>query len=324
MDIPKVVATRRLPERARALLAGAVTYVENAEDAPMDPARLAEEARDASGLVTVLADRIDAPFLAAAPALRVVANVAAGHDNIDSAAARARGVVVTNTPDALTETTADLTWALLLAVARRVVEGDRDVRAGRFRGWELLGWLGHDVHGKTLGIVGFGRIGQAVARRAVGFGMRVLYHDPQRVAPEVERALHAEPAPLDRLFAEAHVVTLHTPLTPASRHLVDAATLARMRPDAVLVNVARGPVVDETALVEALRAGRLAGAGFDVYEHEPALTPGLAALANVVLLPHVGSATVETRETMAVLAAESVLDVLAGRAPRFQVVSGAR
>lgn len=316
---PKVLVTRPLPGGAAAALAGVADVVARDEDAPLAPERLRALAADCAGIVAVLGDRVDAALLAAAPGLRVVANVAVGYDNVDLAAARARGVVVTNTPDVLTETTADLTWALLLAVARRVVEGDADVRRGAFHGWRLNGWLGWDVHGRTLGVVGFGRIGQAVARRAAGFGMRVLYCDPKAAPETLEAQLGAERAEFGELVAAADFVTLHTPLTAATRHLVDAAALARMRPHAILVNVARGPVVDEAALVAALRAGRIGGAGLDVYEDEPALAPGLADLPNVVLLPHVGSATHETRARMARMAVDNVCAVLQGREPPNRV-----
>lgn len=310
---PKVLVTRPLPGDAAARLAEVADVVARDADTPLTQDELRALAADCAGLVAVLGDRVDAALLAAAPLLRVVANVAVGYDNVDLAAARERGVVVTNTPDVLTETTADLTWALLLAVARRVVEGDGDVRRGAFCGWRLNGWLGWDVHGRTLGVVGFGRIGRAVARRAAGFGMRVLYSDPQPAPEEVEAQLGAERATFEELLAAADFVTLHAPLTPATRHLVDATALARMRPHAILVNVARGPIVDEAALVTALREGRIGGAGLDVYEHEPALAPGLAALPNTVLLPHVGSATHDTRARMARTAVENVCAVLAGR-----------
>ena len=316
---PKVIVTRPLPGDAGERLAERADVVGHDVDAPLPYERLRALVPDAAGVVSVLSDRIDAPLLAAAPALRVVANVAVGYDNVDLAAARRAGVVVTNTPDVLTETTADLTWALLLAAARRVVEADRDLRRGAFRTWELGGWLGWDVHGKTLGVVGFGRIGRAVARRAAGFGMRVLYSDPTPAADEVEALLGAEYVPLARLLAESHFVAVHAPLTPATRHLIDAAALAAMRPDAVLVNVARGPIVDEAALVAALRDRRIAAAGLDVYEDEPALAPGLADLPNTVLLPHVGSATHETRARMARMAVDNVLAVLAGETPPNRV-----
>jgi glyoxylate reductase len=263
-------------------------------------------------LLCLLTDRIDARVLEAADRLRIVANMAAGTDNVDLAAAGRLGVAVTNTPDVLSEATADMAFALLLAVARRLVEGDRWVRAGRFQGWSPDLLLGLDVHGRTLGIVGSGRIGRAMARRAEGFGMRVLARG-RREGP-----------PLEELLERADFVSLHVPLTAETRHLIGARELRRMQPHAVLVNTARGPVVDEAALVRALREGWIAGAGLDVYEREPALEPGLAELEYVVLAPHVGSATHGTRARMAEIAADNVIACLAGRALPSPVIPGRR
>ncbi len=236
-------------------------------------------------------------------------------DNIDVEAATERKVLVTNTPEVLTEATADLAWALLLAVARRIVEADQDLRREGFPGWTFIPkHLGVDVHGKTLGIVGFGRIGQAVARRAQGFGMRVLYFARSR-KPEAERALGAQFAPLEKLLQESDFVVLCVPLTPETRHLLSARELSLMKKEAILVNVARGPVVDEEALVRALRERRILGAGLDVFEREPEVHPGLLALRNVVLTPHIGSATWATRRKMASLAVENVLAALQGKRP---------
>ena len=253
----------------------------------------------------MLSDRIDAAFLDACPRLRVVANYAVGFDNIDLKAASARGVMVTNTPDVLTRATAELTWALILACARRVPEGDRLTRAGKFRGWDPLLLLGRELGGRTLGIVGAGRIGRAVARIGEGVGMRV------RVATRSTR-----PSAFRKFLAEADVVSLHVPLTPATRHLIARDALACMKPTAILVNTSRGPVVDEGALVEALRRRRIAAAGLDVYEREPRLARGLSCLPNVVLLPHLGSATRAARAAMAFRAARNVVDALAGRRPK--------
>jgi glyoxylate reductase len=263
--------------------------------------------------VTLLSDPITASVLGACPLLRVVANYAVGYDNVDLAAAAERGLVVTNTPDVLTEATADTTWALILASARRVVEGDRMMRAGAFRGWgpDLL--LGTDLRGKFLGIVGMGRIGRAVARRAPAFGMRVAYCDSKRLPESSEAALCARFLPLEELLRRSDVVSLHCPLNASTHHLLDSARLAMLKPTAVLVNTARGPAVDEAALVESLRSGRLAAAGLDVYEREPTISPGLAELPNAVLLPHLGSAGRETREAMARIAVENVREVLCGR-----------
>ena len=252
-------------------------------------------------LLCLLTDRIDAELLACAPRLRIVANMAVGTDNVDLAAARARGVAVTNTPDVLTDATADLAWALLLASTRRLAWGDRYVRGGGFTGWQPELGIGADVTGRTLGIVGNGRIGRAVAERARGFRMEVL-----------TRA-RSGGTPLDELLARSDFVSLHVPLTPETRHLIGARELGLMKRTAVLVNTARGPVVDEAELVRALRLGRIAGAGLDVLEREPALAPGLADLPNVVLAPHVGSATIATRARMAEVAAQNIVAALSGR-----------
>ena len=253
-------------------------------------------------LLCLLTDRIDDALLAAAPRLRIVANMAVGTDNVDLAAARARNVAVSNTPDVLTDATADLTWALLLATARRLAWGDRYVRGGGFTGWHPELGIGADVTGRTLGIVGPGRIGRAVAERARGFRMEVLLHGRSSTG-----------LPLDELLERSDFVSLHLPLSPETRHLIGERELRRMRPPAILVNTARGPIVDEAALVRALREGWIAGAGLDVFEREPALAPGLAELPQVVLAPHVGSATTATRDRMAELAAESIVAALAGK-----------
>lgn len=281
-------------------------------DDPPDESKIREGLRDAEALLTTLTEQIDAALIQQAPRLRIIANCAVGYNNIDVAAAAARGIIVTNTPEVLTEATADLTWALILAVARRVVEGDRLVREGRWTGWAPTQLLGADVHGKTLGLVGMGRIGRAVARRAEGFAMPVRYWSRRELPTEVRRPAW-RPAPLEELLREADIVSLHVPLTPDTRHLIGADALKLMRPTALLINTARGPVVDEAALVEALREGRLAGAGLDVYEQEPALHPGLPALPQVVLLPHLGSATLSTRVRMGLICLENIHAVLAGR-----------
>lgn len=271
-------------------------------------------------VVTLLTDRVDDAFLARAPRLRVVANVAVGVDNIDLAACAARGVLVTNTPDVLTEATADVAFGLILAACRRLAEGDRIVRAGGWTGWTPTFMLGQRVHGATLGIVGLGRIGKAMARRARGFGMHVLYTQRTRLAEGLERALGVTYAKsLDEMLEYADVVSLHCPLTPETRHLFDAARLARMKPGSVLVNTARGPIVDEAALAAALERGPLAAAGLDVFEDEPRVHPALLARPNAVLCPHLGSADGPTRSAMAELAVENVRRVLAGEPPLTRV-----
>jgi glyoxylate reductase len=279
----------------------------------------AREAPAFEAIVSVVTDRIDAALLARTPRLRIVANVAVGYDNIDVRACAAHGVVVTNTPGVLTDTTADLAFSLLLAAARRVAEGDRLVRRGDFAGWTPSFLLGTRVHGSTLGLVGLGRIGQAMARRARGFGMRVLYAARTRANPDVERALAATHVSLDDLFEHADFVSLHCPLTPETRHLVNAERLARMKAGSVLVNTARGPCVDEAALAAALRAGSVAAAGLDVFEDEPRVHPALLALDNVILAPHIGSADGPTRVAMARMAVDNARAVLAGGAPLHPV-----
>jgi glyoxylate reductase len=278
---------------------------------------LTAELAHAEGLICLLTDRIDRALLRAAPNLRVVANVAVGYENVDLDAASELGIAVTNTPDVLTEATADLTFGLLLAAARRIAEGDATVRSGEFPAWGLDQLLtGSDVHGKTLGIVGMGRIGTAVARRGrLGFGMKVLYHNRTR-NEAAEQELGSERVEFETVLEESDFVTVHVPLTDETRHLFDREAFARMKPTAIFVNVARGPIVDEDALVHALEAGQIAGTGIDVYEHEPDVHPGLLRLRErVVLTPHLGSATHETRRAMAHLAVDNVLAVLAGEAP---------
>lgn len=266
-------------------------------------------------LVPLLTVPVTEEILNAAPSLRVVSNVAVGFENIDVEAATRRGIYVTNTPGVLTEATADLTWAALLAVTRRVVEGDALVREGGFTGWSPTLLLGAELQGKTLGIIGMGQIGQAVARRAVGFKMEVLFHDRSRTTDLDLGAAVARSAALEPLLRRSDMVSIHTPLTPQTLHLLDAERLSWMKEEAYLINTARGPIIHERALVEHLRAGGLGGAALDVFEEEPALTPGLAALPNVVLLPHLGSATRETRLLMARTAALNVHAVLSGEAP---------
>lgn len=267
----------------------------------------------AEALIPLVNDTVDATVFARCPRLRVVANVGVGVNNIDLEAAAAAGVVVTNTPDVLTEATADLTWALILAVLRRVVEGDRLLRAGGFSGWRPDFFLSADVQGAMLGIVGMGRIGRAVARRAAPFGMRVAYHDPDPGAVKgLEATRYAE---LEAMLLEVDVLSLHCPLTAATRHLLDVRRLGLMKPSAVVINTSRGEVVDEGALVAALEAGRLGGAGLDVFEFEPRVHPGLLGRSDVVLLPHLGSGTRGTRAAMASLAVDNALAVLAGRPP---------
>jgi glyoxylate reductase len=312
---PRIVVTGRIPAAGLDLLrsAGQVWSWDSDDPIPVDVRD--RELATADAAVTLLTDRVDAGFLDAAPRLRVVANVAVGYNNIDVAACVDRGVVVTNTPGVLTDATADLAMALILASTRRLGEGERLVRSGTPWKWGMFMMLGSGLQGRTLGIVGFGAIGQALAVRARAFGMEIVYHGRRAADPADEQRLGARRVPLDELLGLSDVVSLHCPYTPETHHLVDSRALRTMKPSAFLVNTARGPVVDESALVEALRDGTIAGAGLDVFEHEPDVHPGLLGLDNVVLVPHLGSATVETRSAMAELAARNVVEVLAGRRP---------
>jgi glyoxylate reductase len=270
--------------------------------------------KDKEGLVCLLTEKINEEFLRAAPKLRIAANVAVGFDNIDVGACTKRGVVATNTPGVLDETTADFAWTLLMAVARRLSEGEALARSGNWKNWDLDQLVGTDVWGKTLGIVGFGRIGRAMARRAIGFQMKVIYTDATRAPADVEKTLNAEFRDMNVLLAESDFVSVHVPLLPETRGLFDSPKFYRMKPTAFLINTARGPVVDEAALVAALEAGKIAGAGLDVYENEPFVHPGLKR-ANVVLAPHMASASLETRTKMACIAAENVVALFTGRRP---------
>jgi glyoxylate reductase len=310
----RIVVTRRIPEAAVDLLRSAGEVWMSDADRALTPEELRKAVEGASAVVSMLHDTIDGSVAdAAGPGLRVVANVAVGYDNIDVAALTQRGVVVTNTPGVLTDATADLTFGLLLALTRRIAEGDRLLRARRPWSFHLGFMLGSGLTGKTLGIIGLGQIGQAVARRARAFGMQIVYSGRSRSAAEA--ALEARFLPQEELLATADVVSLHCPLTPRTRHLIDAGALAAMKPTAYLVNTTRGPVVDEPALADALIGGEIAGAALDVFEREPEVEPRLLALDNVVLTPHLGSATVETRTEMALLAARNVVSVLAGDGP---------
>jgi glyoxylate reductase len=310
-----VYVTRRIPEAGLEMLRERCQVVEvNPHDRVLTRQELLRAVVGRDGVLCLLTDCIDVEVLDAARGCKVFANCAVGYDNIDVPAATARGVVITNTPGVLTDSTADLTWALIFAVARRIVEGDRYIRDGKFEGWEPMLLLGGDITGQTLGIVGAGRIGQAVARRSVGFQMKVLYTDPSP-RRQLQKEVGARRVELDELLRESDFVSLHTPLLAETRHLIGRREFALMKPTAYLINAARGPIVDEEALVEALRDKRIAGAGLDVYENEPELSPGLADLPNVVLLPHLGSASTRTRTRMATMAAEDLLVVFDGRIP---------
>jgi glyoxylate reductase len=311
----KVLVTGKLPREVIALLQEDHDITENTCERPMTRQEILDQIADKDGLLCMITDKIDDELLTHAHNLRMIANYGVGFDHIDLAAVTARGILASNTPGVLSDATADLAFALILAVARRVVEGDRMTRAGQFKPWSPLLFLGADVAGKTLGIIGLGQIGKALARRARGFDMPILYHNRRRIPEEEERALLATYVDVPTLLAQSDFVSLHVTLTHETRHLIGEHELSLMKPTAFLINVSRGPVVDEKALTAALKHNTIAGAGLDVYEQEPELYPGLTELDNVVLLPHVGSATIETRTKMAFLAAENLLAGLAGRRP---------
>jgi glyoxylate reductase len=312
----RVFATRVIPQVGLDLVREAVDEMEVWPNEPPPPREvLLAKVRGIDGLLSLLTDRVDDELLdAAGPQLRVVSNFAVGYDNIDVPACARRGIAVGNTPGVLTETTADLAFALLMAVARRLPEAHDFVRADRWQTWGPLLLLGKDLHDGTLGLVGFGRIGREMARRATGFGMRVLYHDLVRAEPEVEAALNATPVPLEELLAESDFVSLHTVLSAETRHLIDAAALARMKPGAILINTSRGPVVDQEALADALRSGHLFGAGLDVTDPEPLRADHpLVKLPNCLVVPHIASASERTRDRMAEKAARNLIAGLQGQ-----------
>lgn len=319
MSRPEIVVTCAVPGRALEILSAAADVTVLGDDGDVPELLLRRALANADGVLSMLTDRITRSVLESAPRLRVIGNCAVGFDNIDIAMASERGIQVCNTPDVLTDATADLAWALLLSAARNIPEADRYVRAGSFRRWQVGAFLGAAVHGSTIGIVGLGRIGRAVARRARGFDQRILYAQRSRAPAEVEQSLGAERVSLDELLSMSDFVSLHVPFTTETRHLIGARAFERMKPRAILVNTSRGAVVDEAALVSALQAGRIASAGLDVYEHEPAIHPGLLGLPNVVLTPHIGSATAETRSRMSEAVAEDILRVLRGEAPKSPV-----
>jgi glyoxylate reductase len=304
---PSVFVARRIPSLALSRLEESCDVDVHSGDGELTQQELIARLQGKQGLVSILTTPVNRAVFEACPDLKVVANVAVGYNNIDVAAAHEHGVIVTNTPDVLTEASADLAWSLILGITRRIVEGDRLIRGGGWKGWALDFMLGSDLRGKQLGVIGFGRIGQAVAARAAAFGMRVAYQSRKAVGPP-----DYQPMPYDRLIATSDIVTLHCPLTDETRHLIDQKSLARMKRSAYLINTSRGPVVDEAALVWALKNRIIAGAALDVYENEPHVHPDLTRLENVVLAPHLGSATTETRTAMADLAVHNVIAVLTG------------
>ncbi len=312
---PKILVTREVFDETLAYLAETCEVESNQSDKPFDPSALGQRLKDKDGVICCLTDRIDAATLGAGARLKVVSNIAVGYNNIDVPACTARKVMVTNTPGVLDESTADLAFALILATARRVTEVEAYVRAGNWQGWHLKQLLGVDVHHATLGIIGMGRIGQQIARRAAGFRMRVLYQNRNRCPADVEKSLNAEYVSMDRLLRESDFVVLQVPYSPATHHLIGAAQLKLMKKSAILINSTRGGVVDDAALVDALKNGTIRAAGLDVFENEPALSPGFLGLKNVVLTPHVGSSTEATRRAMAMTAAKNAVAALTGGTP---------
>ena len=310
MAKPKILIARAIPDEAMKRLTPHFDIEHYDKHTAIPRPLLLKKVKDKDGLLCILTDKVNHELLDAAPKLKAVATYSVGFDHIDIKACTERGVVVTNTPGVLTESTADFTWALLMSIARRVVEGDKFMRAGKYKGWDPMMLLGTDVHGKTLGVVGFGRIGQAVARRAQGFGMKVLYFDRQRLFPEVEKEFGATYCEFDELLRQSDFVTLHTVLDDTTFHLIDDRAFALMKRSAYLINAARGPIVDEKALVKALKADRIRGAALDVYELEPKMASGLRSCQNAVVVPHLASASLETRLKMGVMAAEGLLDAL--------------
>ncbi len=315
MEKPKVLVTREVFDETLDYLSAHCEVDSNQEDIALTPQRLAQRLADKAAVVCSLTDRIDAALIAAAPNLKVVANMAVGYNNIDVPACTARGIMATNTPGVLDDSTADRARALMLGAARRVTELERRVRAGEWKGWRLKQWLGTDVHHATLGIFGMGRIGQAIARRAAGFEMKVIYCNRKRVSPDIEKRCNAAYATKEDLLRQADFVVLQVPYSPETHHLIGARELALMKPTAVLVNSTRGGVVDDAALIAALQAGTIRAAGLDVFENEPALNPGFMALDNVVLMPHIGSSTEATRRAMAMTAATNLVAALTGGRP---------
>jgi len=311
-----VYVTRVIPQPGIDLLREHVDVEVNESDEPLSAEKLRLRAGSHDALVTVLTDKIDSAVLQSGEgSLKIVANVAVGYDNIDVPAATAAGIMVSNTPGVLTETTADFAWALLMSVARRIPEAQSFLRTGKFQGWGIMMMLGEDIHGKTLGIAGFGRIGQAVAQRATGFGMKILYYDPVVQAEDAARRLGARSVDLNTLLRESDFISVHTPLTPETRHMIGKEQFDLMKDSAYLINTSRGPVIDETALASALKANRIRGAALDVFENEPQVHPELLHFDNAVVTPHIASASVATRSRMATMAAENVIAALDGQRP---------
>ena len=315
MSKPKVFVTQNIPQAGLDLLMKECEVFVNTEDRVLSKAEIMEQLKGMDGMLCLLTDEIDGEIMDAEPNLKVISNYAVGFNNINVDEATKRGIPVTNTPGVLTETTADFAWTLLMGIARRLVEADKFTRAGKFKGWRPRMLLGSDIYGKTIGIVGMGRIGQAMARRAKGFNMNILYYDEYRPDAKLEKELGITYVPFDELLQKSDYVSIHVPLMESTHHLIGERELKLMKKTAYLINSARGPIVDEKALVKALQEKEIAGAGLDVFEDEPELAPGLAELDNVVIAPHIASATIETRSKMATMAAEGCLSVLKGEKP---------
>lgn len=315
MSKPKVFVTQNIPQAGLDLLMKECEVFVNTEDRVLSKGEIMERLKGMDGMLCLLTDEIDGEIMDAEPNLKVISNYAVGFNNINVDEATKRGIPITNTPGVLTETTADFAWTLLMGIARRLVEADKFTRAGKFKGWRPRMLLGSDIYGKTIGIVGMGRIGQAMARRAKGFNMNILYYDEYRPDAKLEKELGITYVPFDELLQKSDYVSIHVPLMESTHHFIGERELKLMKKSAYLINSARGPIVDEKALVKALKEKEIAGAGLDVFEDEPELAPGLAELDNVVIAPHIASATVETRSKMATMAAEGCLSVLKGEKP---------
>jgi len=311
----RILVTGRLPQDIMANLAKKYEADINIEDKPFDRQKLLDGIKGKKGLLSMITDTVDEEVLDRAEHLRMIAQFGVGYNNIDVTAAIRRGISVSNTPGVLTDATAELAFALILAISRRLVEGDRMTREGRFRCWAPMLFLGREVTGKTLGVIGMGKIGKAVAQRAKCFNMPILYHNRKRMSKSEEKEIMAKYVDMKALLSQSDFITLHVPLTDQTRHLIGSQELSLMKPTAYLINTSRGPVVDEKALLQALKKKKIGGAGLDVYENEPALTPGLAELENVILLPHVGSGTLETRYRMANMAVKNLIAGLSGEVP---------
>jgi len=319
----KVLLTRLLPQPCLDLLEQHVQLEVNRKDERIPKIELIQKIQDKDGLICLLTDMIDAEIINAGQRLKIIANYAVGYNNIDVSEATKRGIPVTNTPGVLTDTTADLTFALILAAARRIVEADKFLREGKFKGWAPMLFLGSDIYEKTLGIIGLGRIGRAVARRARGFNMKIIYHEPERLPEDIENECHAEYREFDDLLKEADFITIHVPLTKTTHHLITRRELSLMKKTAYLINVARGTIIDEKALVRALKEKEIAGCALDVFEKEPEIENELKEMKNSILVPHLGSASIETRTKMAMTVAENVISVLIDRKKPPNVVNPA-